>query len=533
MSTLRFKNKYLTFFISLFLFASCDFMDCNEADYYPLEQIQGSYSRVKQFVTNVYGYLPHDFCSIDGAMQDAATDDAVHVYETSNVQRFVNGTWSANNTIDDKFAHYYKGIFDVNYYLENLTGLTFEDWKYGDEYEDWMKEYPNYEYEIRVLRAYFYFELVRRFQNVPLVTKTLSIDEANNASPATPDQIFDFIISECTAMSQVLPVSYNNFGKDKETGRVTKGVALALKARAALYAASPLYNPQNDKTKWVKAAESAYEIIGAQSDLNYSLDKSFANLFGASNNLSLEVIWARPNGANNSFEAANFPMGVTGGKTSTCPTENLASAFEMTDGSQFDWNDATMAANPYANRDPRFYLTIVHDGMNWPSSKAVEIWEGGLNGPPLTNVTTTGYYLRKYVNNNISFEAGASTTSARHNWVLFRYAEVLLSYAEAMANAYDNIAYTSEKCGMSALEAINQVRSRSGINMPPLPATLSTAEFMARVKNERRVELAFEGHRFWDIRRWKDLTQSEEIFGVSIIKDATKLEYTKITVDLQ
>lgn len=511
-------NKYLTMLLSLFLFASCDFMDCNESDYYSLEQIRGSYDRVKQFATNVYGYLPQDFCSLDGGMQDAATDDAVHVYETSDLQRFVNGTWSANNTIDDKFAHYYNGIHDANFYLENLVGLTFDDWKYGDNYEDWMKEYPNYENEVRLLRAYFYFELVKRYQNVPLITKTVSRVEANLAEPVSADVIFDFIISECTEVAPLLPVSYANFGKEKETGRVTKGVALALKARAALYAASPLFNPNNDKSKWITAAEAAYEIIGNQSVLGYTLDKSFANLFGSQNNKSKEVIWARATGDNNNFESANFPMGVKNGKTSTCPTENLASAFEMKDGKPFDWTNEKMKKNPYADRDPRFYLTVVHNGMNWPADKPIEIWEGGANGLPLTNATITGYYLRKYVNNSISFEPGAPTAKAHHNWVLFRYAEVLLNYAEAMVNAYGNIEYTTENCGMTALKAVNLVRGRDGVKMPALSNTLSSNEFLKRLKNERRVELAFEGHRFWDLRRWKELDESTNIYGVKVTK---------------
>lgn len=524
-------NKYLIIFLSLFLFAACDFMDCNESDYYSKEQIQGSYARVKQFVTNVYSYLPQDFCSIDGAMQDAATDDAIHVYKTSNVQRFVNGTWSANTTIDDKFSNYYSGIHDANFYLENMVGLTFEDWKYGDEYEDWMKEYPNYEYEIRFLRAFFYFELVKRYKNIPLITKVVTKEEANNAEPVAAGVILDFIISECTEMAQLLPVSYTNFGKEQETGRVTKGVALALKARAALYAASPLFNPDNDKSKWIAAAEAAYEIIGNQSALGYTLDKNFANLFGTQNNRSQEVIWARPNGENNGFEASNFPMGVTGGKTSTCPTENLASAFEMNNGEPFDWTNEAMRENPYAQRDPRFYLTIVHNSMKWPADKEVEIWEGGSNGLPLTNATTTGYYLRKYVNSSISFEAGAPTTKAHHNWILFRYAEVLLNYAEAMVNAYDDITFTNEKCGMSALQAVNQVRSRDGVKMPALSETLSPAVFLKRLKNERRVELAFEGHRFWDLRRWKELDALKDIYGVKITKEESGINYTRQLLD--
>lgn len=483
-------NKYLTLLLSLSLFTACDFMDCDESDNYSLEQIEESYARVKQFVTNVYSYLPSNFCNLDGAMQDAATDDAIHVYESSDIQRFVNGTWSANYTVDDKYAHYYDGIHDANFFLENLTNLKFEDWQYGDDYENWMKEYANFEYEVRFLRAFFYFELVKRYQNVPLIEKVLTLQEANNVEQASSDVIFKFIISECTEAAKVLPATYAGY-KEKETGRITKGAALALKARAALYAASRLFNPNGDKDKWIAAAEAAYEIIGDQTALGYGLDKSFSNLFGPENNKSKEVILARPTGSNNSFEAANFPMGVKGGKTSTCPTENLASAFEMKTGVPFDWNDENMRKNPYEKRDPRFYMTIVHNNMKWPADKNVEIWEGGVNGLPLPNATSTGYYLCKYVNKSISFEPGAPTANAHHNWVLFRYAEVLLNYAEAVCES-----------GLGdktiAAKVLNDIRKRAA-------HTNEIELTRENVRNERFVELAFENIRIWDLRRWRVL----------------------------
>lgn len=526
------KNIF-TICVAAGLLTSCDFLECSESDYYSLDQIQGSYDRVKQFVTNVYGYLPSDFCGIDrddngnnGAMQDAATDDAIHVYETSAIQRFVNGTWSPNNTIDDVYGKYYKGIHDANYYLENMLGLDFKDWEYGDYYEEKIKNYTNFEYEVRLLRAFFYFELVKRYQNVPLVTTVQDLETVNNLQPAKAEDIFNFIIQECNDLALKLPVNYEDFW-GQEYGRVTKGAALALKSRAALYAASPLFNSTTDQSKWVKAAEAAYELIGTASVLGYDLDQNFANLFGAKNNNSKEVILIRPTGENNGFEASNFPMGVKGGKTTTCPTENLASAFEMKDGVPFDWNNPMMRQNPYENRDPRFYQTIVYNGMKWPADKPVEIYEGGSNGLPLLNATTTGYYLRKYVNNNISFEPGAPTAKAHHNWILFRYAEILLNYAEAMVNAYGDINKTTEKCKMSALQAINAVRGRKSVEMPALSSTLTPAEFLEKVKHERRVELAFEGHRFWDLRRWKDLDESKNIYGVKIVKNGDEITYTK------
>lgn len=501
---------------------SCDFMDCDESDNYTLQEIQGSYNRVKQFVTSIYGYLPSDFCNTHGAMLDAATDDAIHVYESSAIQRFVNGTWSANYTVDDKFAYYYNAIHDANYYLTTLSGLTFDTWENGDDYQDWMQNYDNYQYQVRFLRAYFYFELVRRYQNVPLITKPLSKTEANQIEPSSAQEVLKFIINECTEIAPKLPIKSTSIAQ-AENGRATRAMAMALKSRAALYAASPLYNTNGDNAKWTEAAKASHDIIASAGELGLGLD-TYANLFKSKNYNSKEVILCRPTGTSKTFEQANYPMGVTGGNTTTCPTENLASAFEMKDGRAFDWNDPTMKANPYKDRDPRFYLTIVHNGMLWPAKKAVDISEGGANGLPLTNATTTGYYLRKYVDNSISFEAGSTTAATHHNWILFRYAEVLLNYAEAMIHVNGNCDFKDATYTMSAREALNAVRKRAGM---PEVAACSQDEFLTRVKHERRVEMAFEGQRFWDLRRWKNLDETKNIYAVRITHHNGVLSYEK------
>lgn len=501
---------------------SCDFMDCDESDNYTLQEIQGSYNRVKQFVTSIYGYLPSDFCNMHGAMLDAATDDAIHVYESSAIQRIVNGTWSANYTVDDKFAYYYNAIHDANYYLTTLSGLTFDTWKNGDDYQDWMQNYDNYQYQVRFLRAYFYFELVRRYQNVPLITKPLSQTEANQIEPSSAQEVLKFIINECTEIAPKLPIKSTSIAQ-AENGRATRAMAMALKSRAALYAASPLYSTNGDNAKWTEAAKASHDIIASAGELGLGLD-TYANLFKSKNYNSKEVILCRPTGTSKTFEQANYPMGVTGGNTTTCSTENLASAFEMKDGRAFDWNDPTMKANPYKDRDPRFYLTIVHNGMLWPAKKAVDISEGGANGLSLTNATTTGYYMRKYVDNSISFEAGSTTTATHHNWILFRYAEVLLNYAEAMIHVNGNCDYKDATYTMSAREALNAVRKRAGI---PEVAACSQDEFLMRVKHERRVEMAFEGQRFWDLRRWKNLDETKNIYAVRITHHDGVLSYEK------
>ena len=521
---MRFIRNIFTIVASAAVMASCDFLDCSETDFYELDEIQESYKQVKPYCINVYGYIPHDFCSIDGAMMDAATDDAIHVYETSNVQRFVNGTWAPNNTIDDVFGKYYNGIHDANYYLENFTNLKFEEWEHSADYDKAVMEYKNYEHEIRFLRAFFYFELVRRYQNIPLIEKVMTQSEINDVKPNTSDEIFDFIIKECDEVAKLLPINYNDF-PSKEMGRATRGAALALKARAALYKASPLFNKDNDKKRWEKAAEYAYDIIGNAEELGYKL-VFFKELFGAGNHNSKEVIFYRPIGSGNDFESKNFPFGVTNGKTSTCPSENLASTFGMKNGKDFDWHSSTSKRDPYKYRDPRFYETIVHNGMEWPANTPVEIYQGGANAQPNPDATKTGYYLKKYVNNNISFEPGAPTAKAHHNWIIFRYGEVLLNYAEAMINAYGDFNFTNEECGMSAIDAVNAIRMREGVRIGKLSSKLTPEEFLESVKKERRVEMAFEGQRFWDLRRWKELDKNTTIYGINIVKNEEgKLEY--------
>ena len=224
-------------------------------------------------------------------------------------------------------------------------------------------------------------------------------------------------------------------------------------------------------------------------------------------------------------------MGVQGGKTSTCPTENLVSAYEMkVDGAPFDWENESMRKNPYAGRDPRLAMTVAYNGMEWPKV-ALQIWEGGANGLPLNNATVTGYYLKKYVNNDISFESGATVTKRHHNWVLFRYGEILLNYAEAMANAFSPSYKDGDKYPISALDAVNELRARSDVDMPPYPDDISKEDFIKRLKNERRVELAFEGHRFWDVRRWEELDQTADIYKVQVRKDGTEILYDKQLYD--
>ena len=515
--------KYIVLSLSLTL-AGCNFMDCDESSDYAKEDIWSSYTRTKQMLTNIYGCLPSDFGRVEGAMLDAATDDAVHVYESNNIQRILNGTWSANNLVDDVWGDMYKAIRSSNRYLIDTKDLDFKEWEHSDVYEVVIQEFNNSVYEVRFLRAFFYFELIKRYQNVPLILEVLTPEEVNSLQPSTYLEVANFIINECTDIAKELPVNYNGF-INKESGRITKGAALALKARVALYVASPLINPTNNRDTWKIAAKAAYELIGNVSTLGYKLN-AYESLFTATNNKNSEIILCRPVGETGDFEKANFPMGVEGGKTSTCPTQNLMEAYETIEGETFNWEDPEMKKNPYEGRDPRMEKTIVINNSTWPKTN-IEIWEGGKNGLPLRNATLTGYYLKKYLNADINFQAGSTVTKKHHNYILFRYAEVLLNYAESMVNAFDNPDYKDSELPLSAREAVNIIRSRNGVQMPEFQNGMEVETFKTRLRNERRVELAFEGHRFWDMRRWNALDQMNKVYILKIEKSGDEFIYTK------
>lgn len=498
-------SKIILLLSLIFSVSSCsDFLNYDETSSYSEDQVFTVYSRATQMATNVYSYLDSDFGSVSNAMRACGTDEAEYVWPSSNVHTFYNGTWSAINTVDDVWTHYYRGIRAANLFLEKGVGQTFEENKYQSGYEKAMLKYNNLQYEVRFLRAYFYFELIKRYGGVPLVTKVMTEQEANNVSRESYEKVVEFIVGECDDVAKYLPRTYDA-SYDLETGRVTRATALALKSRLLLYSASKLHNPTNDSQKWSDAAKAAKVLI--DSAVLYKINQLIA-YDKIPNNIALpELIFARREANSGNFERLNFPIGFEGGNSGTVPTQNLVDAYEMKrsgnpiDGTYFDWNDPTQTANPYVNRDPRLNFTVVLNNTLWAYSERVEAWIGGNSGQPKAGATTTGYYLKKYVDPNVSFKP-SGVSNSRHVWVIFRYAEVLLNYAEAMNEAFASPNYKDATFTMSAVEAINLVRRRSGVLLTALPISINKDDFRAKVRNERRVELAFEDHRFWDIRRW-------------------------------
>ena len=506
-----------------FFMGSCNYLEYTETSYLHKENIFSDWNRTQSFLSDIYATLPLGFVPVGGAMRASATDDAEFVLDYSSVQKFNDGSWSAIQTLDDQWANFYSGIRAVNLFLEGVKGRKFEDYKWTDTYTDEMTQFNNYPHEARFLRAFFYLQLIERYGNVPLVTTVLTEDEANGVSPANYDDIVSYIVSECDAIIPLLPVTYVGFTSAQETGRATRGAAMALKARTLLYAASPLHNPSGTAQKWIDAAKAAKDIMNTTT---YTLEANY-NAF-LNSVASKELILERREGNQNYFEKANFPIGYEGGNTGNCPTQNLVDAYEMkANGLNIsDPNSGYNPADPYTGRDPRFALTILYNTSTF-KSKQLECWTGGSNAAPKTNATKTGYYLKKYVIESISLDP-SSISSKQHTWVLFRYGEVLLNYAESMNEAYGP--ENASTLGMTALQVVNLIRTRA--KMPLFPAGLTKDQFRSKLQNERRVEMAFEEQRFWDIRRWKIGNTTKEIYGMEITKNVDgTYKYTKKLVE--
>ncbi|MFZ4262065.1 RagB/SusD family nutrient uptake outer membrane protein [Sphingobacterium sp. HJSM2_6] len=521
---MKFIKIFIVCSLSIPFLHSCQkSLDYNEATFYAEEALLNNPSLYKGLLTTIYSYLPTDFNGIDGAMRASASDDAVHVWNLSAIKRFNDGSWSPLQPLDDQWGYLYNGIRSSNVFLQKAALQSFEELRYNDGYQEMIKQYDNYPHEARFLRAFFYFELIKRYGDVPLITKPLSIQEANNVTRAPYHEIVDFIVSECDAIIPKLPLTYADL-PNSETGRATRGAALALKARTLLYAASPLHNKTNELQKWISAATAAKDLMNLQ---RYSLDASYKNVVNNIN--STELILETRQDFSNSFEVFNSPVGFQGGRTGTCPTQNLVDAYEMKETGMNinDPESGFLAEDPYVGRDPRFYETILYNGSKWKNTE-LEIWRGGINGPPQELATKTGYYLKKYLIEGISLNP-VNPTSQRHTWAVFRFAEVLLNYAEAMNEVYGPDAVGQGDLNMTARQSVNLVRARA--SMPGFPENLTQAEFREKLRNERRVELAFEDNRFWDIRRWTIGNSTINIYGVDVNRGNGTFSYSRKLVE--
>ena len=487
---------------------------------------------IKNLVFDVYAQVyNNEFDANTATFLAGATDEAQFAFETGAVNNYVNGGWSPANPITNTWAKAYTAIADVNMYLEKIDQADISDWLYNPDYKNWMAQMETFPYELRFLRAYFYFELFKTYGDVPLVTTTLTNGQANNIHRTPAEDIVEFIVDECDAIAPYLPVTYTTeYGS--EVGRATRVAAAALKARTLLYAASPLFNPSGDKVKWQRAADACKYILDNADTWGLKLS-SYGSLWGHDAFFNPELIFGIGRGESNNFEMGHYPVGVENGSSGNCPTQSLIDQYEyQNSGETFAQNhpgdiDLNLE-DPYFGLDPRFELTVVKNGDEWPSNgaqkKVIETFFGGFNAAPKYGATPTGYYLRKYVDGSCVTTADNQTTR-RHTWILFRLAEFYLDYAEAVYNATGSA--TDASYGMTANEAVNVLRNRADIQMPKF--TEDGEAWVQRYERERLVELAFENHRFWDVRRWKKGAQYFRTIQVATISGSLILTRSTLT----
>ena len=425
------------------------------------------------------------------------------------------------------WARSYRSIREINYALTNIAQVTMSDARKNRLIA-----------ELKFIRAFRYHDLIRNYGKVVLMGDRVIELGSDYTDPTLFDrrsieEAMAYVVTELDQAAAGLPV--NNSGQYGE-GRATKGAALALKSRLLLYAASPLYTGgANNSQKWADAAQAAKAVM----DMGvYSLYQGGYTQLFTNQQSNSEYIFARfynLTGRHLALEIANGPNGY-GGWGGNVPLQNLVDDYEMTDGSAFNWNNPAQAAAPYANRDPRFAATVLYDGVEYRDrevetfrSANTSIFPDGQDSPggrDNWNTSKTGYYLKKFIREDLPI-VNPWEVAGVQNWIYMRYAEILLNYAEAQNEAVGPDA--------SVYEAINAIRSRTSVAMPALPAGLTQSEMRTRIQHERRIELAFEEHRFYDVRRWMiaPVTENKPAQGIEIIKQTNGTKTYRVRTALE
>jgi hypothetical protein len=387
--------------------------------------------------------------------------------------------------------------------------------------------------ELKFIRAFRYQDLIRNYGGVVLMGDKVTNLNDNLQDPslskrASIKESIDYAAAQLDDAASKLPL--NNDGSWL-LGRATKGAALALKSRLLLYAASPLYASGT----WADAVTAAQAVISLNKYGIYTGGYNNLFLINETNETIFERLYTK-NANHTHLEIANGPNGY-GGWAGNTPLQNLVDDYEMDNGKAItDPTSGYDPTHPYDHRDPRFAATVLYNGSLYRGQTVDSYIPGGKDskdGPDNWNTTKTGYYLKKYMNDAYPLQNPWGNAGFQP-WIYFRYAEILLNFAEAANEAYGPDVVPSGST-LSARTAINLIRSRPSVNMPALAAGLSQSQMRDAVRYERRVELAFEEHRFYDVRRWKiaDVTENKPAGGVIITKNANgSFVYTpKVALD--
>jgi starch-binding outer membrane protein, SusD/RagB family len=485
-------------------------MSCNKLELTPLDTISdantwSNQNLVQLYVNAQYNVLLHGY---QNDLLAAADDEAFNIHQYGNLYMIQTGQLTQDNVTDFSakinywdFAYSY--IYNINVFFSKIDAAPVDStFKTGVIAE------------MKFLRAYIYANLIWRYGGVPIITKVFNLHDNFQVTRSSYDDCVKFIDSELDAAAAGLPPNQ----PVSQEGRASGNACLALKARVLLYDASLLNNPNHDNAKWQAAADASAALLNA----GYSLNPDYQGTFLTDNK---EIIFARYfTQANSTNFLLEEGRNGSNGWGSQNPSQNQVNAYEMAATGKLPYieqPDGSLALNPgsgydpnnpYVGRDPRLDASILHDGSVW-QGRVTETFDGGQDSPGSSiqpwNASLTSYYYKKGVVESIP--PSGSTLKPTNPWIFFRYAEVLLNYAEAEFElGHEDV----------ARQYINMVRARPGVNMPPV--TDAGDALRADIQNERRVEFAFEGLRFFDVRRWKiaDVTENIPILKMHIIKQA-------------
>ncbi|SHL62065.1 Starch-binding associating with outer membrane [Chitinophaga jiangningensis] len=510
------KFIYLVSLVMLSATLSCkkDFLQRDVGIQTDLEEVFKDPLQAARYGDFTYTFSINDYGRLSGykGMTSQFTDESIANNAQTEVATMNSGQWLDGGASDVTgiYSQMYRGIRNANIMLAYM------------EKTPWTAEYnPDYiKGEQLYLRAYFYFELLRRFGGVVLLTRALDFTEAAKDMPRnTYEETLSQILTDLEQAIPLLPLTNADWPNPAaQANRATGAAAMALKVRVLLFDASPLNNTNDDPAKWQKAAAAAKAII----DLGkFSLEPNYANVLTVANSNEYIRIWPRGGRAFIGTYLSDFliPTSYGGAQSNLSPTQNHVDLYEMKNGKPItDPTSGYDPQNPYLNRDPRFYVNLLYNGAAW-QGRAVQTWQSrpnaqgivtyGTDNSSAISITKTSYYLKRLWP---EASKSGSTANALLNYVFYRYAEILLNYAEALNEAAGP--------GEEVYKSVNAIRTRAG--MPELPAGLSKAEMRARIRNERAIEFAFEDMRWWDILRWKQGAElvAQPMKGMNVIKNA-------------
>ncbi len=539
----------------------------------------------------MHGYSDLPYQGGAQSFSDVATDDAVsnddfscaNEWEKNQYLKVGNGLWSSKqggvNPLN-QWTSRRTNLQYVNRFLEEMHSFKWAGKEVVNEmFKDQIKG------EVLALRALQTFYFLRahcgyaggELLGVPCLTHSETAGDDFNVPRATFKECIDQIFSDLKEAREYLPYDYVNikdadipekykaigvdnaedynrvFGATK-SGRMSGRIAAALEAQVALFAASPAYSDQSGVT-WADAAEKAAELlntIGGVSGIDPNGNHWYNNIDEIRDvrggRVPAEIIWRDNVSETNSLEGDCYPASLFG-KARINPTQNLVDAFPMANG--YPITDAASGydpQNPYEDRDPRFDLYIVHDGSDFGPYRSTDKIKNtdlinttvddknnvdGLDAEKGGAPTRTGYFMRKLLNEDciIKMRDGGSGISAQHKYnARIRYTEIFLAYAEAANEAYEAKG-TAPGASYSAYDVIKAIRERAGItDTKYLDECAKSKETMRElIRNERRIELCFEGHRFWDLRRWK-ANLNEPVKAMEIKTAGGKKTYNVVDV---